>query len=87
MAKSITLNRVAADLQASKARSMAKSKGFTLTRSADGMPRFTRRDADIIPQGAVWVFTSYRLDMHRDRGLVVQTKSHFDLFVLFRSII
>jgi hypothetical protein len=43
MAKSITISRVAADLQVSKARSMAKSKGFTITRSADGMPRFTPR--------------------------------------------
>jgi hypothetical protein len=66
---------------------MAKSKGFTITRSADGMPRFTRRDADIFVKGAVWVFTSYTLDIHRDRAVVVQTKSHFDLFVLFRSII
>ncbi|HGE7051735.1 TPA: hypothetical protein ACGCAJ_004728 [Serratia marcescens] len=85
MANKIT--RVAADIQAGKARSMAVSKGFKITRSADGMPYFTRRDADIIPRGAEWVFTSYTLDAHRDRGLVVQTKKHFDLFVLFRSII
>lgn len=85
--KSVTINRVAADLQAGKARSMATSKGFKLSRNADGMPYFTRRDADIMPCGAVWVFTSYRLDIHRDRGLVVQTKMHFDLFVLLRSIL
>lgn len=66
---------------------MAVSKGFKITRRADGMPYFNRRDADIMPCGAVWVFTSYTLGINRDRGLVVQTKKHFDLFVLFRSIL